>query len=260
MGSRVLSPPAAALPFDNSSNGFPAAATNVQTAIESVLSFNPVSQPAPLFDDFDGRMTWSPATSGTNAAASVSGGNTTFASGKHNGVARIATGTVLNTSAALVWSGNLSVGLMVGNGVAEYQTLVRIPILSDGTDTYTLRIGLGNSSTVDHANGIYFQHDNTSGNWIIKTAHSNIRTSTTTSIAVATNSWIRLHWICNSAGTQVDYYINGTSAGTITTNIPTTTGSGYGGNFQISNSTVLAAARECFIDYFYYTKQYTARD
>lgn len=251
---------ARSVPFDNTTNGFPTAATNVQTAIESILNFDPIFNPVSLFDDFDNRMAWSPSTSGTGAAASVSGGNATFASGKHNGVARIATGTVLGTAAALVWSGNLAISLVLGNGQADYRALVKIPTLPTVANNFIVRVGLGTSVSVDHADGIYFEHSASSANWVLKTASNSVRTSTTSSIAATTN-WVELRWVCNSAGTSVEYFIDDVSAGTITTNIPTVTGRGCGGNFQISNpANVLAAASEMVIDYFYYNKVYTARD
>ena len=37
----------------------------------------------------------------------------------------------------------------------------------------------------------------------------------------ATTGWVRLKIIVNSAGTSVEYFINGTSVGSSTTNIPT---------------------------------------
>lgn len=261
-GRAFSSAVASSVPFSTAENGFPPSATNVQLALESVLDFDPVAQPVALFDDFDNRMGWSPSTSGAGASASVSLGNATFASGKHNGVARVATGTVLNTAAALVWSGALSNSLMVGSGAASYEALIRLPVLGSLGAHYIARIGLGTSSSVDHANGIYFEYDSaTSANWRLKTAASSVRTVSTSSVAVVADTWIRLAWVCNSAGTSVEFFIDGVSAGTITTNIQITAGNGYGGNFQISNpANILAAAREMLIDWFFYHKSYTARD
>lgn len=253
------SPVARGVPFDNSTNGFPSSATNVQSAIEAIGNANPMTNPLALFDDFDDRMAWSPSTTGTGAAASVSAGNATLASGTHNGVARVATGTVLATAAALVWSGALSNSLMVGGGGADYSALIHLPVLGSAPNHYIARIGLGTSTSADHANGIYFEYDSSaSANWRLKTASSSTRTTTTSSIAVVANQWILLEWHCNAAGTSVEFFVDGVSAGTITTNIQITAGNGYGGNFQISNpANVLAAAREMFIDWFYFQKVYT---
>jgi hypothetical protein len=245
------------IPFDNASNGF--SSTNVQEAIEEVTSFNPEFNPIALFDDFDDRMAWSPATSGTGAAASVSAGNATLASGGHLGVARIASGTAVASTAALAWSGALANAIVLGTGESAYVSLIRLPILATVANDYILRIGLGTSTSADHTDGVYFEYNRaTSANWICKTASQSTRTSTTTSVAVAINTWIKLEWRCNSAGTSVEFFINGVSVATITTNIPTVTGKGCGGNFQIVN-VAGTLARECFIDYFYFTKSFTSR-
>lgn len=256
------SPVARSIPFDNSSNGFPAAADNVQTAIEQVINFDPEAMPAPLYDDFDSRLAWSPATTG-GGAASVSGGNATFASGSHIGVARVALGTVLGSSGMLRWSGGLTQAIVVGGGIAEWKSLIQIPSLATTADDYTLYIGLGDSltSNVEHANGIYFVYDRqTSANWILRTASQSTRTSTTSSIAVTAGAWIELRWVANAAGTSVEFFVGNTSAGTNTTNIPNVTGFGCGGAYQIvSVNAFLVGGKDCVIDYFYFTKAYTSR-
>lgn len=256
-----VTPIARSIPFDNSTNGFPAAATNVQKAIETTLNFNPQINPIALFDDFDDRMVWSPSTVGTGASSSVGGGNTTYASGKHIGVARMLYGTVLATSAALAWSGTLSTSIVLGNGAAEYRSLIYIPTLASATEDYIIRVGLGTSTTADHANGVYFEYQRSqSVNWRLKTANQSTRTVTTSSIAVAAGQWIKLGWICNAAGDNVDFYVDDVLAGSNTTNIPTTTGQGCGGNFQISASALVNGARDLVADYFYFYKEFTARD
>lgn len=249
---------ARSVPFDNSTNGFES--SNVQAAIEEMLTFNPQLVPHANFDDFDNRMSWSPSTTGAGASASVSLGNATYASGKHIGVARVATGTPIGTAAALQWSATLANSIVVGDGEAEYQALVYLPILSTVANNYTVRIGLGTSATADHADGIYFEYSAGDTHWLIKTASNSTRTTTTTTITVNATTWTHLKWVCNSAGTSVEFFVDGVTAGTITTNIPTTTGRGCGGNFQITNTTVLAAAREMLIDYFYFSKMFTARN
>lgn len=255
------SPVARAIPFDNTSNGFPEDATNVQAAIESALAFSPQHHLGILFDDFLNSMTWSPSTTGSGAVASVSGGNSTFASGKHIGVAQIELGSVVSTSAALVQSGNLSISTVFGSGAAEYQTLVRIPTLATANDDYILRFGFGTSTTADHANGIYFEYNRSNSvNWSLKTASSSSRTTHTSSIAVTNNTWIHCRFVVNSAGTNVDYYIDGVLGGSITTNIPTTTGEGAGPNFQIVSTAFVSVTRAAYFDYFYFTKHFTARD
>lgn len=259
-GKIFTSPVARSIPFDNSTNGFPSSATTVQTAIEQTIHFDPITLPAPLFDDFDGRLSWSPSTSGTGASASISGGNATFASGSHMGVARCAYGTVLSTHAALVWSGALSTAIVMGGGEAEYNTLIRIPTLATATEDYIIRVGLGTATNADHANGIYFEYARASSiNWRCRTASASSRTTLTTSTAVVNNAWINLRWVCNAAGTSVEFFIDSVSQGTITTNIPTTTGQGCGGNFQITAQALVSGGGDFVIDWFYFSKAFTSR-
>lgn len=253
------SPAAAEVPFDNSSNSFSSSTT--QAAIEEARQFNPQLVSALLFDDFNNAMTWSPSTSGTGSSASVSGGNTTFASGKHIGVALLQLGTVLSSHAALVQSGNLAVSTVFGSGEAEYQTLIQIPTLATATDDYVFRCGFGTATNADHADGIYFEYDRgISANWLLKTASNSSRTTTTSSVTVAAASWIHLKWVVNSAGTQVDFYVDDILAGSNTTNIPTTTGRGSGPNYQMTQVAIVAGGRTVAIDYFYFSKKFTARD
>lgn len=252
---------ARSVPFDNTTNGFPLGSTDVQTAIESVLFYDPLYAPATLFDDFDGRMAWSPSTAGTGAVASVSAGNSTLASGSHVGVSGMTYGTVgVPSHAALVWSGALSISIVLGNGPAEYESLIRISNLATVTEDYVLRVGLGTATNADHANGVYFEYNRSlSANWRCKSASQSSRTVLTTSTTVAATTWIRLGWTCNSAGTSVEFFINGVSQGTITTNIPTVTGQGCGGSFQIVASAIVSGGRTLNADYFYFSKQYTSR-
>jgi len=257
----IISPVARSVPFDNTSNGFPAAADNVQTAIEYALQFDPQTISGIQFDDFNNLVTWSPSTLGIGSVASVSTGNATLASGKHLGVAELVVGGILGAHASLVQSAGLSTSTVFGNGAAEYKSLIHIPALATVTNDYVFRCGLGTSANADHANGIYFEYNRSqSTNWRLKTASNSTRTVNTSSIAVVAGSWIQLRWGVNSAGTQVDFYINGVLAGSNTTNIPTETGQGCGPNFQMTRTAVLAGTLNIYLDYFYFLKTFTARD
>lgn len=263
MGSPAITQVARSVPFDNTSNGFPSTATNVQAAIESALAFDPQASAAVLFDDFYNDITWSPSTAGVGAAASTSGGNSVMASGKHLGVASLTLGTAIPSHASLVQSGNLSISTVFGNGKAEYKTLIYIPTLATATEDYVFRCGYGTATNADHADGIYFEYDRSqSTDWRIKTASNSSRTvgTITTAVAVAAGSWITLYWSVNEAGTNVDFYVNGTLTGSITTNIPTTTGRGSGPNYQMTNTLGSLATKIVYIDYFWFTKLFTARD
>lgn len=248
---------ARAVPFDNSTNGF--LSTDVQAAIEESFLFNP-QYDLVTYDDTFYTLNWSPSTFGTGASALQGGGNATFANGKHNGVFSLETGTVIPGRAALRLSGTQQGGLCVGNGKATYESLIYIPDLSAALEEFVIRVGLADTNGSDPADGIYFEYDRTqSVNWRLRCASNSTRTTTTSSIAVAADVWIRLRWECDATATTVTYYIDGVNAGTVTTNIPTTTGRGYGALFEIIK-TVGTTERSLYGDYFFYAKKFTSRD
>ena len=109
-----------------------------------------------------------------------------------------------------------------GSGVIQLTYIFKVESLSNATDTYTLRIGLGDDFGSDFTDGIYFQYSNTGSTpaWLIKTANSGTRTTTTTSTNLDTN-YHTYQIVVNAAGSLVTYYIDGASVGTISTNIPT---------------------------------------
>lgn len=135
------------------------------------------------------------------------------------GIIQMTTGTTALGRAALS-TGALNWHLSYG-----YYTLVmrvRIPTLSDGTNTFKIYAGWGDQPAAgDMVDGLYFLYDSTvSANWRICSAANSVRTQTTTSTAVAANAWITLKIVSDGSG-QAEYFVNGTSVGTVTTNLPT---------------------------------------
>jgi hypothetical protein len=152
-----------------------------------------------------------------------------------NGVNGIRLGTLTSTTAAPYL--NLS-HTGAANPVQAYTltsdyivmtTRIRIPDLSDGTNSYNLRIGMVNSlNQVNIGNGCIFTYDSigtqtgssASANWQALTANTNVRTFTNTTTAVSANTWVKLRIVANSS--NVFFYVNNTLVATHTTNIPTT--------------------------------------
>lgn len=167
---------------------------------------------------------------------------------------------VLNRSTTAAGRACINLGLAqvrLGGGEIIIEMRVRVSQLSNGTNTYTFRAGLGDSVSADHTDGVYFEHNSTSGNWILKTANNNTRSSTTSSIAVATGAtWAKLRIEINSNATSVSYYVDGALAGTITTNIPTAAGRETGPNFQLVG-TLGTVSVNAQIDYFYFKQTFT---
>lgn len=110
-------------------------------------------------------------------------------------------------------------------GVPSNMTLeADIATVTDNSSA-TLRIGLHNSTNgTAPANGIYFQFDTATDatNWYRCTANNSTRTCTSTGIAkAAAGTYQRLKFVINSAGNQVDFYIDEVSGGSNTADLPT---------------------------------------
>jgi hypothetical protein len=126
----------------------------------------------------------------------------------HPGVVTLNTGTNTNGAPGLSHGSTI----IATSGRILLNFIGQIDTLSDGVDTYTLRIGLGNdgTATADFTDGAYFEytHGTNSGNWQIKTANSSSRTTANTTTAADT-SWHLYTIDMNAAGTSVSFYIDG---------------------------------------------------
>jgi hypothetical protein len=111
---------------------------------------------------------------------------------------------------------------ILGGGVMTINWVFKIINLSNSTNRYTLRLGIGDTLAADEVNGCYLQYSDNlnSGNWVIKTAASSTRTATNSSTAVTTG-FHNCQVTINAAASSISYAVDGTSLGTITTNIPT---------------------------------------
>lgn len=151
------------------------------------------------------------------------------------GVIQIETGTTTTGSAGI---GTNPDALLLGNGQAVFEGSFRVPTLSDGTNTYTSRIGFIDSHTADSTDGVYFEYDSsTSANWRVATASNSTRTKTSSATAVDT-SFHTFKAVVNAAGSSAAFYIDGAevSGSPIATNIPTGAGRYTGWGFMILKS------------------------
>lgn len=127
-------------------------------------------------------------------------------------------GIILNSNVA---SGGAPT-FILGGGVITINWVFTIINLSNSTNRYILRMGIGDTLSADEVNGCYFEYSDNinSGNWVIKTAAASTRTTTNTATAAATG-FVNLQVSINAAASSISYSIAGSSVGTITTNIPT---------------------------------------
>lgn len=255
-GPKVFgSPTSRSIPFENSNNGF--LANDVQNAIEEARIFNPKFKSV-LFEDFTGAVAsfnygWlSTASNGSSGIRALAGEQ------NRPGIVQIfeAQGLLQPTGASSI---NLNTSsILLGGGEAYYNVAVRVPTLSSGGNTFIVFVGLGDTLTgVEPVDGVYFVYDSSvSANWIVRSSNNSVRTSTTTSTAVAANTFYTLSALIDPTGTQVLFYIDNSLVATHIANIPTAVGRECGLQASIAQNSGTAEST-LDIDYFEFSKEFT---
>jgi hypothetical protein len=92
----------------------------------------------------------------------------------------------------------------------------------------------------------------------MSTASNSVRTKTagTGATAAVSTGWHRFKIVVNSNATSIQYFVDGTSIGTVTTNIPTATTRTTLGSFNIQKSAG-TTNRTFKVDYFQYRNSLT---
>lgn len=197
-----------------------------------------------------GSLRWVIQTTGTGAA--VVEPSATGTDNAHIGVVNMACGAVGAISNIALASVDL------GGGQYAIEMLVKTGALGTGAQNYVLQCGLGTGifTTSDPTDGVWFEYSQAgSALWRCKTAAASTETTLASALTVVANTWYKLKFIVNAAGTSVTFYISGaggglpsTTIGTISTNLPTTT-TNIQPFFQI-RKTVGATVVAFDIDYF----------
>lgn len=160
-----------------------------------------------------------PNPSGTGAA--VAKINAT--SGNAVGVLQLSTGTT-TTGRAGVDSWNSSNTFPYAQGVVEFESRVRLPSLSTVSDEYSVALGHcinSGASLVNDGCAFTYNRLSTGANWQAISRAGGSQTTLDTGVAVAANTWQKLGFVVNAAGTSVEFFIDGVSVGTISTNVAT---------------------------------------
>lgn len=150
---------------------------------------------------------------GTGALSSAGRFNDT-----HPGQYHLSTGASA-TGQACLYKG-YAFGFVCGNGKITFDTMVNIPTLATGAQDFDVYVGIGNPLT-EPDYGYYFKYDRgTSANWLRVTSTGGVKTSVNTGVAVDV-SWFHFTIVVNSDNTSVEFFINGVSVGSSTTNLTT---------------------------------------
>lgn len=149
-----------------------------------------------------GAVTWSPA-----------------AVAAHPGYARLSTGA--NIAGDIGMNIGSITAFVPGGGVLSFETVVRIPTLSDGTNTFRVQIGFNDGTQVIPVNmGVYFSyiHSENSGKWRLAVNDAGSPSLSNTSVTVVAGIWVRLGLVFAADGTTCDGFIDGANIGTVSVN------------------------------------------
>lgn len=136
----------------------------------------------------------------------------------HPGIVELFTGTTVTGVAQFLAKSN---GLfVVGAGLMFIEGVVRIPVLSDATDSFNVTVGFCDSASpaADISRRVLtYRHDINGGKW--QACCSNL-TVVDTGVPVVAGTWYRLRVEVDPILDQCRYYIDGALLTTITTNQP----------------------------------------
>jgi hypothetical protein len=183
----------------------------------------------------------------TGVFYSWSAGSVTAGDYGELGIAAISSGTIAATSATstlpaaatlstatnAAWGYNIWFAKTVGEFSAYatahiyVEAIITLPVLSDGTDTYTTEIQIhpnpDGSSVLEINNmfGVRYSHGINSGEWELFTqGTAGAESVADLNVAVAANTIYKIRLELDKSKTEVRAYINGVFAGRVTGNIP----------------------------------------
>lgn len=136
-------------------------------------------------------------------------------------------------------------------GTWKLEQKLRTPsVLSDGTNTYSLRAGFLDSVSVESTDGVFFRytHSVNSGKWQFVTRANGVETITDTGVTVVISTDTKLQIQVNADGTKAWGYINDVAVASSITNIPNGAGRETGFGAMILK-TAGVVARVFHVDY-----------
>lgn len=156
----------------------------------------------------------------SGAGADISVGT---AEANHPGIVVLSTGTT-TTGYCVIGNPNGTL-VLLGGGKVRFGIVAKLTTLSDGTNTYTTRLGITEAYNADPVDGVYFRytHGTNGGEWQ-GVCRSNSTESTLDTNTAADTSWHTFEFEVNAAASSVEFFIDGSSVGTIATNIPSGAG------------------------------------
>jgi hypothetical protein len=175
------------------------------------------------------------------------------------GVMQMGTGTTTTGASSIRLGDNNSTTHYLGNGVYTMQFFVNIETLSTLSERFYCMFGGVTTGNLANTNGIFFIYDEGIGtygaaspNFKCVTRSGLIGTTTITSTPVVASQWYVLKIVVNANATSVEFFIDGVSVATHTTNIPTLITPRVA-----MQKTIGLTNRNAFCDYFLVKQTYT---
>lgn len=191
--------------------------------------------------------------SGTNAATAAVSPPLV----NHPGIISLTTGTTATGRAGLMMGNNG--GVVLTGGKIRFGAVLRIiTALSDASQTYTIRMGLFTEVAIDSSAGVYFRytHGTNGGKWQGVARSGGVESTVDTGVTPDTTTWHRYEFEINAAGTSVEFFIDGISVGTISSNLPISSESLRLAPFNVVKS-VGTTARVFHLDAYWYIAEFT---
>jgi hypothetical protein len=184
-------------------------------------------------------------------AVSANGGSTTAqaATAGRPGQYRVTCGNTLAAGRSTLYLGQSVVQL--GGGAIEIECGINIGQVPDGTNTFSIEAGLGDTPSGTTTDGVYFLFDRavSTTNWQGRSVSNSVGTNSDTGVAIA-SGWVAFKIIIDDTAAEVKYYINDALVATITTNIPSGSGRSCAPQFKVIGSAGTGANRYIDADYY----------
>lgn len=168
------------------------------------------------------------------------------------GIISLDLGTTTTGRAGLSANGGSTPSVLkLGSGRGRFQSKCAIHTLSNGTDTYTVRVGFIENLGGESTDGAFFRYTDSvnSGKWQAVTRSNGVETATDTGITPVADAWHLMAIDVNAAGTSVVFSIDGSTVATITTNIPTGSGRETGFGLMAQKSAGTTATSGLYVDF-----------
>ena len=190
-------------------------ATPSTTGVTSLTTCN-------IYDDFIyGRA----PVSAVDSSSSTSGEEVWKVNGSGTSRPSISGSTSGHPGVWLLGSGSSYVGInmgssfVLGGGQLTWEAIIKVGATGSSKNAYMGLCRSGRYSALDD-NLIFKYEGSTSSNWYMHSSSSSSSTETDTGTAVDTD-WHTMKFVVNAAASSVEFFIDGSSEGTITTNINT---------------------------------------